>query len=884
MRILYVEDDVRDADVTVRVLRKTAPQLQLETVSTIHESLERLGRIASEPLELVLVDVHLRDGDGLSLLQYIRENSLALAVVLITGMGDEETAVAALKARADDYIVKRKDYLDRLPITLESALNHYRADAARRARPLNVLYAAEKSTDVESTRRHFAVHAEHLHLSFVSTGSAALLALQPPERKPRYDVLLIEFHLPELNALEVLREVRLTLKQDLPVVLVFDEGDKELARQSLKLGASSYLIKSPGYLYQLTWQLEDAHSRAELKRREAALQASEARNHAILNAIPDLMFLQSRDGTYLDYHATDTRLLLLPPEQFLGKKMQDVLPPQLAADFLHCFEQALVSDQPVLHEYTLSMPEGMRVYEASIVSCNGDKLLSIVRDITERNLAEEALRESEERLRLAQQAARVGTWEWDVRTGVSVWSEMIWELLGLEPGDGATTVERFIEFIHPEDRDRALRKVNEVIAEGEEYYDEFRLVRRDGRVLWISSKGRLLRSASWRPERMLGVNIDITERKEAEESLRKALAEVQELKDRLHEENIYLQEEIRVASNFGEIISRSNAMIRVLRQAEQVAPVDTNVLILGETGTGKELLAHAIHNLSPRHKHPLVKVNCAALPAPLIESELFGHEKGAFTGADARRRGRFELADGGTIFLDEVGDLPLDLQSKLLRVLEAGEFEHVGSSRTVSVDARVIAATNRNLAEAVREGTFRSDLYYRLSIFPITLPPLRERHEDIPMLVTHLVKQLSLKMGKEIKKVSQREMTALQNYPWPGNVRELRNVIERSVIVTQGPVLQLVDSLESLSLDTASQGPDKHSDSPGAGAGEGETLKESEYNLILRTLTKVHWKVEGPGGAAELLKVSPGTLRSRMKKLGIARPNVQASLSQGSGR
>ena len=348
------------------------------------------------------------------------------------------------------------------------------------------------------------------------------------------------------------------------------------------------------------------------------------------------------------------------------------------------------------------------------------------------------------------------------------------------------------------------------------------------------------------------------------------------MKDRLHEENIYLQEEIRDASDFGEIIGRSEALRKVLRQAERVAPMDTTVLILGETGTGKELLAHAIRNLSPRQKHPLVKVNCASLPASLIESELFGHEKGAFTGADTRRLGRFAVADGGTIFLDEVGDLPLDLQAKLLRVLEEGEFELVGSSRTVSVNVRVIAATNRDLSEAVSRGAFRSDLYYRLSIFPITMPPLRERREDIRMLVTHLVKQLSAKLGKQIDSVPQSVINLLQNYDWPGNVRELRNVIERAVIITQGSKLQLTDSLEALTLKTE---PGDPSPDPGA---ESETLEQSEYKLILRTLKKVHWRVEGPGGAAELLDVHASTLRSRMKKLGIARPKVQASGSSSS--
>src|SRR5688500_9684563 len=313
MRILYVEDDPRDADLTLRTLRKTAPHIELEPVLTIEQAFERLSRLNSEPLDLVLTDMHLRGQDGFTLLRHIRENNLPLAVVVVPGSGDGAKAVEALKARADDYVVKDKDYLDSLPITLESALNHYRADAARRAHPLKVLYAENELQDIDPTRRHFAMHANHLRLEVVATGSEVLSAVW--SAAGGYDVLLMNLHLPELSALEVLKELRLTLKQDLPVVLVCREGDDELAHQGLKLGASSYLVKSPGYLFQLPWQVEEAYSGADLRRREAALNASEARNSALLNAMPDQMFLLTRDGTYLDYHAKDPSLLLLRPEQ-----------------------------------------------------------------------------------------------------------------------------------------------------------------------------------------------------------------------------------------------------------------------------------------------------------------------------------------------------------------------------------------------------------------------------------------------------------------------------------------------------------------------------------------------------------------------------------------
>ena len=275
MRILYVEDDPHDADLTVRALRKSAPHLQLETVTTVGEALARFEEIAREPLDLVMTDMHLRDGDGLSLLRHVRERAIPVAVVLITGMGDEETAVAALKARADDYVVKRRDYLDRLPAALEGAVGHYRADAARRARPLHILYAEEEAGVVEATRRHLAVHADHLRLEAIPDGQAALQALRPGEGGPRCDVLLLSLDLEEPNALEVLWEMRGRRRQDVPVVLVCREGDEDLARRALNLGASSYLVKRPGYLYQLAWELEEAHYRADLLRREAALRQTQ---------------------------------------------------------------------------------------------------------------------------------------------------------------------------------------------------------------------------------------------------------------------------------------------------------------------------------------------------------------------------------------------------------------------------------------------------------------------------------------------------------------------------------------------------------------------------------------------------------------------------------
>ncbi len=337
-----------------------------------------------------------------------------------------------------------------------------------------------------------------------------------------------------------------------------------------------------------------------------------------------------------------------------------------------------------------------------------------------------------------------------------------------------------------------------------------------------------------------------------------AYEEITELKTRLERENLYLQEEIKTKHNFDEIVGDSPAIAKMLQAIETVAPTDATVLICGETGTGKELVARAVHNLSPKRHKPLVTVNCAALPATLIESELFGHEKGAFTGAVVRKIGRFELADGGTIFLDEIGDLPLELQAKLLRVLQQGEFERVGSSQTSKVDVRVIAATNRELAKAMQEERFRSDLYYRLNVFPIAVPPLRERRDDIPPLVQSFVKRYGAKMGKQIEAIPQRRMAALQAYTWPGNVRELENVIERAVILSQGPKLELGD--------WRPQPGDVTTGGPGV-----PTLDELQRQHILEVLELTNWRVSGASGAAELLGLRPTTLEARMKKLGIRR-------------
>jgi PAS domain S-box-containing protein len=352
---------------------------------------------------------------------------------------------------------------------------------------------------------------------------------------------------------------------------------------------------------------------------------------------------------------------------------------------------------------------------------------------------------------------------------------------------------------------------------------------------------------------------EIEERKKAEQSLQKAYTEIKLLKDRLQAENIYLQDEVAQQQNFGDIIGQSNVLRHVFSQVEQVAPMSATVLLLGETGTGKGVVARAIHSNSVRKGRPLIIVNCSTLPATLVESELFGRERGAFTGSDARQIGRFELADGGTIFLDEIGEMPLDLQSKLLRVIQDGEFERLGSPRTIKTDVRIIAASNRNLQEEVKSGTFREDLFYRLNVFPITIPPLRQRKEDIPLLVNHFVAKFNKKTGKHIKTVSKETLTTLQKYNWPGNVRELESIIERAVIISQGTALQVVDRFDTANKVDEPAGQDV------------KALVDLEHDHIIQVLQKTGWRIEGKNGAAGLLGLNASTLRARMRKYGIVR-------------
>jgi PAS domain S-box-containing protein len=475
----------------------------------------------------------------------------------------------------------------------------------------------------------------------------------------------------------------------------------------------------------------------------------------------------------------------------------------------------------------------------------------------ERRRAEEALRRSETYLAEAQRLSHTGSFGWAVLSGEIYWSHETFRIFGYDP-DAQITVDRVLERTHPEDRSFLIESMERVSRERTAFDWEHRLLMPDGAVKHLHVVGRPNAGESGGFE-FVGAITDVTERKRSESDLRNAADEVKRLRDQLYKENIALREEIDTASMFEEIVGDSPALRPVLARVAKIAPTDSTALITGETGTGKELIARAIHKRSQRSSRAFVNVNCAATPQTLIAAELFGHEKGAFTGAVQRRLGRFELAEGGTIFLDEVGELPMETQVALLRVLQEREFERVGGTHTIRADVRVIAATNRDLKSAIAAGAFRKDLYYRLNVLPIEIPPLRERQEDIPTLIEYFIGRYARKAGKKITTIDKRTLDLLQTYGWPGNVRELQNVIERSVIFCDAEVFAVDPSW--LSFESSS----------GGQVGETTTRKSlaEEKAAIEAALSATGGRVSGPSGAAAQLDIPASTLESKIRALGI---------------
>jgi PAS domain S-box-containing protein len=552
---------------------------------------------------------------------------------------------------------------------------------------------------------------------------------------------------------------------------------------------------------------------------------------------------------------------------FLGKSLEDVcgwrwtesVHPEDVAGIVQKWHAALASGEPFEAEARVRRADGtyrallhrkvpLHDEQGNIVKWFGSSI-----DIEDRKCAEEQLRRNAQKLQRSefylsegQRLAHMGSWAFD-SAGFDYWSPELFRIYGLEPTSTAPTVQEYMDCIHPEDREFMANLIKRILADALPFDATKRIVRPDGEVRYIRCVGAPV-IKNQRLTNYVGTAIDVTEHELLTQKLRRREAY-------LAEENIVLREELGKTSMFEEVIGTSSALQMVLGRAAKVAPTDSTVLIMGETGTGKELIARAIHKRSKRSERPFISVNCAAVPSSLIMSELFGHEKGAFTGAVQRRLGRFELAEGGTIFLDEVGDLPMETQIALLRVLQEREFERVGGTEVLRADVRVISATNRDLQAAIADGGFRSDLYYRLNVFPIKLPPLRERKEDVPLLVNYFVDRYATRAGKKIKHIQKKALEALREYSWPGNVRELQNVIERSLIIGEPNEFSVDKSWFS------------NEPQPASSVAVDPTL--SERRRIEAALAQSNGKVSGAHGAAAKLGMPPSTLESKIRSLKI---------------
>jgi PAS domain S-box-containing protein len=620
---------------------------------------------------------------------------------------------------------------------------------------------------------------------------------------------------------------------------------------------------------QVALAVDIALRNQEQQQVEEELRKQKAHFEKLFELAPEAIVLRDAENRVLRTNREFTKLFGFGPEEAAGRSINELIVPGGKCETSERIRQALATGGRVDAELVRRRKDGTLLTVSMVavpVSANGGaaEIYSIYRDITERKRTEDALRRSEAYLAEGQKMSHTGSWARSVPSGEVFFSQESFRIFGFDPMRTKPTLEVVLSRLHPDDRAAFERIVKQAIPERGHFDSDFRIILEDGTVRHIHTVGHPVIDAAGKLVEFVGTHMDITEQHQARVALEQAFEEIKELKEQIYQENVALRQEIDETSMFEEIVGKSHALRNVLQQVETVAPTDSTVLIYGETGTGKELIARAIHNLSARRGNAFVKLNCAAIPTGLLESELFGHEKGAFTGAIAQRIGRFELASRGTIFLDEIGEVPLELQPKLLRVLQEREFERLGSSRTLRSEARLIAATNRDLSKMVEAQTFRADLFYRLNVIPIHVPPLRERPEDVPLLVQHFAELFSRRMNKAIQTIPSETMSAMVQYDWPGNVRELQNVIERAVILSSGGVLRVSPN----DLTRKAGAPVKPREKA-ALAGKKPNSPPPDREQVMQALQATAGRVGGADGAAARLGMKRTTLIAHMKRLGI---------------
>jgi DNA-binding NtrC family response regulator len=735
--------------------------------------------------------------------------------------------------------------------------------------PLRILSLEDDPNDAELIQELLRSEEIACELQRVDTQEAFLAALGQGGIGLGIDLILADYTLPSFDGLSALKLAK-QARPDVPFIFVSGTLGEEVAIEALRVGAADYVLKNrlsrlaPSVVRALRATTEIA----ERKRAEKALRRSEA-------FLAEAQRL-SRTGSFGWNVWTAENTWSEETYRIFECDPRSTPTLELVLERTHPEDREIVQ-RAIAHassggtsfdiEYRLLMESGAVKYVHVVARLHpGDDpaevlFVGAVTDITETRQAEMALRRSEGYLAEAQRLTHTGNWVWNSVARQSIhWSLEHYSVFGFDPAMGIPTDAQFAQRIHPDDRDRVVRFMEKAMFQDRSDFEiEFRIALPGGAVKYIRAIGRPILDPSGALSECVGTAMDVTEQHQARAALETAFAEIKTLQDQLYKENIALREEIVRTSMFEEIVGESPALQTVLARVTKVAPTDSSVLVTGETGTGKELIARAIHNRSQRAARAFVSVNCAAIPTTLISSELFGHEKGAFTGATQRRLGRFELAEGGTIFLDEVGELPPETQIALLRVLQEREFERIGGNKVIRANVRVIAATNRDLQQLIEEGAFRGDLYYRLNVFPIEMPLLRQRREDIPLLVEYFIDRYSSKTGKKIRGIERSTLDRLISYAWPGNIRELQNVIERSIVLCEGETFTVDESWLSVSCGEPDRTPRMLLRIP----------PSEEKKTIEAALAEAQGRVSGPTGAAIRLGIPATTLDSKIRSLGI---------------
>jgi len=859
LRILSLEDDPRDTDLIQELL--TTEDLPCE-VTRVDTQAAFSASLQQGAIDLILADYSLPSFDGLSALKLALKISPEVPFIFVSGTLGEEVAIEALKIGATDYVLKT--HLSRLVPSVRRALR----EATERA---------ERKGAEESLRQSEAYLAEAQRLSRtgsfgwnVSSGEifwsdeTFRIFESDPLTKPTVQLVLERTH-PEDRKF-VGRTIERAAAEgagfDFEHRLRMSDGSVKTVRvvgRPSKNGELGSLL----FVGAVTDVTESRRSEEALRRSESYLAQAQRLTQSgswAWNLRTGEIFWSQEIFRIYDYdparvtptwsdilervHPEDrTSLEQRAKVESSRKQMEDS-----EGDF-----RIVLPDGAIKHLHTIAHP---------VTDASGEisEVIGTVMDVTEQHEARAALRRSEGYLTEAQRLTRTGSWAWNVRTREVFWSQEMFRILDYDPAKMKPTLPQFFERIHPEDRPllEQRAKMESTQKDRVDSGFDYRIILADGTIKHLRSISHPALNGAGEITEVVGTTMDVTEQHEARIALETAFEQIKALKDQLYHENIALREEIDRSSMFEEIVGESPALQGVLAHVVKVAPTDSTVLVTGETGTGKELIARAIHKRSHRAARAFVSVNCAAVPPSLITSELFGHEKGAFTGATQRRLGRFELAEGGTIFIDEVGDLPPETQTTLLRVLQEREFERLGGTKVIRANVRVIAATNRDLQAAIEAGTFRDDLYYRLNVFPIEMPPLRERQEDIPLLVEYFIDRYASKAGKKIRGINRVTLDRLKAYAWPGNIRELQNVIERSVIVCETENFTVDESWLSRTQVPAEQSP--------------TLLKmpvSQEKKAIEAALADARGRVSGPSGAAARLGVPASTLDSKIRALKI---------------